>query len=407
MSNLNTIPLEDGFETSLSQAWDWAVWTVNVNATPNFTFPSGVTTYIVVNPTNSKIQIAKIDSYNSTNKTLNVTDITLEKGASVSSTAQTHPVNSKVIISDNYEFWKWIRAAINSKLDNDANWTWDAATDFWWLVSKSLTTAQRTALTPVNGMIVYDTDLSVHYQYIWGAWSTFATWSVVNADDTTAGKVEIATDAEITTPASDTWGTGASLMTKISQLIKLFSFAPVLTASDEADKYAFQDTSNWDKTTTITKANLRDDLAASETVKGTVERATDAEATTWTDTTRYITPKQAKDNYWVWTTTTSYSTTSSWATTYTTSKQITWFWFANLAIYWQTWNAPASVSAWIQTSPDNATWTTVVSQTFTISNSPWYSWLSAIVPNWYYVRWYAWWNSDDSTSVVLTIQDNA
>jgi hypothetical protein len=37
---------------------------------------------------------------------------------------------------------------------------------------------------------------------------------------------------------------------------------------------------------------------ASETNEWLVERATDAEATTWTDTTRYITPKQVKDNYW-------------------------------------------------------------------------------------------------------------
>lgn len=35
---------------------------------------------------------------------------------------------------------------------------------------------------------------------------------------------------------------------------------------------------------------------ASETVKGLVERATDAEATAGSDTTRYITPKQMKDN---------------------------------------------------------------------------------------------------------------
>ena len=36
---------------------------------------------------------------------------------------------------------------------------------------------------------------------------------------------------------------------------------------------------------------------ATETLKWTVERATNAQATAWTDTTRYITPKQAKDNY--------------------------------------------------------------------------------------------------------------
>lgn len=32
--------------------------------------------------------------------------------------------------------------------------------------TSNLTTAQRLALTPANGMIVYDTDLGEHYQYI-------------------------------------------------------------------------------------------------------------------------------------------------------------------------------------------------------------------------------------------------
>ena len=59
-----------------------------------------------------------------------------------------------------------------------------------------LTTAQRTALTGANGMIVYDTDLSVHYQYISGAWTTFATGSVSNAANNTGGKVDLATAAE-------------------------------------------------------------------------------------------------------------------------------------------------------------------------------------------------------------------
>ncbi len=50
MADLTVYPLEDDFETTLSQAWDGSTGAVYVNATPNFTFPSGVTTYIVVNP---------------------------------------------------------------------------------------------------------------------------------------------------------------------------------------------------------------------------------------------------------------------------------------------------------------------------------------------------------------------
>lgn len=119
MSNLEKIPLEDWFETSLAQEWDGQIGSVFVNNTPNFTFPSGVTTYIVVNPTKTNFQVAEIDSYDAVAGTLNVIDIALEKWASINSTTQTHAVNSKVIISDNYEFWKQIRTTINSKMDND------------------------------------------------------------------------------------------------------------------------------------------------------------------------------------------------------------------------------------------------------------------------------------------------
>lgn len=60
--------------------------------------------------------------------------------------------------------------------------------------------------------------------------------------------------------------------------------------------------------------------SATETTEWLVERATDAEATTWSDTTRYITPKQVKDNYWIgWKSTQSFSAGNlSW--------QATWSW---------------------------------------------------------------------------------
>lgn len=50
-------------------------------------------------------------------------------------------------------------------------------------------------------------------------------------------------------------------------------------------------------TTNFNKEQLIRVPIASETQAWLVERATDAEVITWTDTTRYITPKQAKDNY--------------------------------------------------------------------------------------------------------------
>ena len=119
MSNLATYPLEDWFITTLAQSWNWAVGTVYVNDTPSFTFPSGVTTYIVVDPGKSTMQAAIIDSYDANANTLNVSSITLNKWAGVAYTQQTHSVGAIVIISDNYQFWEDIATAINSKLGND------------------------------------------------------------------------------------------------------------------------------------------------------------------------------------------------------------------------------------------------------------------------------------------------
>jgi len=79
MSNLEIIPLEDNYSSTLAQEWDGATGTVYVNDAPNFTFPSGVTTYIIVNPTKTNQQIAEINAYDGTLNTLTVNDITLEK----------------------------------------------------------------------------------------------------------------------------------------------------------------------------------------------------------------------------------------------------------------------------------------------------------------------------------------
>ena len=40
--------------------------------------------------------------------------------------------------------------------------------------------------SPANGMIVYNTGLGIHQQYIAGAWASFASGTTVNADTATA-----------------------------------------------------------------------------------------------------------------------------------------------------------------------------------------------------------------------------
>lgn len=88
-----------------------------VNTAPTFTFPAGIKTYIVANSGKTNMQVAEIDSYDSMAKTLNVSSISVSSGAGTTYTQQTHSVGSKIIISDNFEFWEQIATAVNSKID--------------------------------------------------------------------------------------------------------------------------------------------------------------------------------------------------------------------------------------------------------------------------------------------------
>ena len=72
-------------------------------------------------------------------------------------------------------------------------------------------TARDSAITsPINGMMIYNSGTGTIQQYIGGSWSDLATGTVVNASTTVAGKVEIATQAEVNA-WTWTWGTWAIL----------------------------------------------------------------------------------------------------------------------------------------------------------------------------------------------------
>lgn len=322
MSNLITLPLEDWFETSLSQAWDWATWTVYVAGTPNFTFPSWVTTYITVNPWKSNVQVAEINAYDSSAKTLTVNNITLEKWASVNSTAQSHAVWSKVIISDNFQFWEDIQTAINSKVD-ESDWQVTAYAD---------ATARDAAITsPANWMQCYLTDTGKFSDYTGGSWTDRESWwTFANASTTVAWKVEIATDAEVTA-WTWTWWTWAVLSVTPTQANKLANLATTDTTFDDTDYFLFSDAAASDVNKKITIANSRDQLAASNTLKWTSERATTAEAQTWTDDERYVTPLWAKKAIWsmIW----APSSATVWS-----SAQVTVDTLLVITASWWTWS---------------------------------------------------------------------
>ena len=356
MSNLVKLPLQDSFRTSLSQQWTGWVGTVNVASTPSFTFPSWVTTYLVVNPWKTTMQIAEVSAYDWTAKTFTVSNVTLEKWAGFNSTAQTHAVGSEVIISDNYQFWKDIQTAINTKMNLDVDNVITAGKTSFTSTTESqfnlqnVTTTQRDALTwVVNWDICYNTTDWVLNQYISWAWTTFASGAVVNASTTVSGKVEIATDAELWAGTSTGW-TWALLWLTVdnSSTTQVTNKVPVLNGA-------------WQITPFI---NSQADGASSTTEIWLVELSTDAEALAWTDTTRYINPKQlqAKTAPYIWTGTTPTWWTSPVSVTITHSlwkipslirlntsydnAYIGWMsnWIYNFTNYWTTWVSWVNVS---------------------------------------------------------------
>lgn len=117
MADLLTIPMEDDFETTLSALWNWSTGSMPVNSLPSGTIPAGKYSYVVVNPWESNMQVAKIDGWSGWN--LSVSSITVPQGQWGNYTQKSHAANSVVRFSNNYAFWKDILDSINSKLDTD------------------------------------------------------------------------------------------------------------------------------------------------------------------------------------------------------------------------------------------------------------------------------------------------
>lgn len=242
MSQLTNIPLQDNYKSTLSQAWDGNVWTIYVNTTPSFTFPSWVKTYICVDPWKTNMQVARISAYDATLKTITVDSITVDKGNGVAYTAQTHTVGSAIEISDNYQFRKDIQTAINTKVNTNST-----DTDIGKFADATARDAYFTS--PVNGNTAYLTTEGKRTDYVGGAWVDRATGSVSNASTTVAGKVEMATQAE--TEAGTTTGWTGALLTPTPATINPNNITSATPATWDKLSFADISASNALKSTTI------------------------------------------------------------------------------------------------------------------------------------------------------------
>lgn len=203
MTNLDKIPTQDNYKTTLTNKLSTTGLTVEVKDVPSY-LPTTTETFAIINGGKSNAECVIIEDYDATNKTITIKaggrGQSLKKG--VAGTAYEHVSGSSLIISDNFGFWEDIQEAINSKNDSLGN-----KADVY-----ANATARDEAITsPDNGMQVYLTDTGKFYDYTAGSWveresgGTFA-----NASETVAGKVEIATTEEVLA-GTGTGGTGAKL----------------------------------------------------------------------------------------------------------------------------------------------------------------------------------------------------
>lgn len=287
MTDITTYPMIDDFDTTLAQSWDGAVGTVYLNEAVGITLPASTTTYIVVNPWKSTMQVAKINAVNNTLKTATVSSITVDKGAWVAYTQQSHPVGSVVRISTNYAFWKDIIDSVNTKVNtNDDDIAQGKFAD---------ATARDAYFTsPVNGNSAYLTAEGKWTDYVAGAWADRASGTNSNASDTVAGKVEVSSQAEFDAGTATGW-TWASVVATNDQIRKQISTATSKTTPVNADSIGIADSaaSGVIKKTTLTELKAASDMQATTTTSWFVELSTDAEFITGTSTTLVPTVSQA------------------------------------------------------------------------------------------------------------------
>ncbi len=168
--------------------------------------------------------------------------------------------------------------------------------------------------------------------------AAWAPW-VADATESTAGKVELPTDAEVTS-WTVAWGTWATLTPTNAQTEKSVSLKGIDATLDDADHLVFNN--SWAGIDNKMLVSVfRDQLAWDKTKKGTFEMLTDAEAITWTDETRVPNIKQIDDNY--------------------LAKDLVWWDATEMLILWWTDIATWTLSSWLTWAIFVDTWIPVAS----------------------------------------------
>ena len=265
MADITAYQRQDNYETRLTSPYSTGDASLTVNTLPSFALASG--TYFLTIAPGTTDQVTVECSTVTNPITISGIVPNFEGGSNPSGI--THPAGTKVIISNPWHSISEMKDAMNAKLNVDEDDT-IAADTTWSITTKAgvkvnnLTTAQRTAITPTNGEVVYDTDLGQMFFGEGGAWVANASGtSVSNASTTVAGKVEEATDAEVGAGTA-AGGTGARLFVNPGSVVKTSSGAGdenKLVALEADGKFAdgFQNISEANATT-LTNGSDADSL---------------------------------------------------------------------------------------------------------------------------------------------------
>jgi len=293
-------------------------------------------------------------------------------------------------------------------------------------------TARDAAITsPSNWMSCYLTAEWVFSDYIWWAWTDRAADTTQNMSETVAWRWELWTQTE-NDNGTETWGTWAPLVTNPLRLWRsiqkqaytydedtwaanayVVTLTPAPTAYIEWMRISVKiwvwNTNTWASTINVNSLWAKaiqdrdwDALSANQLIEAqlydliydgtqfkliTVEKASDSDVTTWTDTIKYASPKQLKDTYWqLYGTTVSVALeqkTSSWTYDYEIAIWAAWNYYEVWFTIWA-WNTAGSPDAqaesvfvkWI-TWWDKTVWTSWTSNV-NFWTQPW----TPVFPTW-------------------------
>ena len=233
--SLTTYPRQDLYESTLLSDIGAGDTSITLNDAPSFTLAAGQSCYLHVDyDVTAKYEPMLITAISGATLTVTRGVARYEGGAS---SATTHSAGASVRMSVGWMDFSKIKDELANKLDSTGGVCTTPLQD---TVYASLAALQAAIPTPANGRSAYCTLEGQAYDSAGGVWVARATGVNPNASDTVAGKIELATNAEMGSGTS-IGGSGARLVPPNDQLVNASSGAGdanKIATLDATGKYA-------------------------------------------------------------------------------------------------------------------------------------------------------------------------